>query len=67
MNKQLAKKYYTQSYSRYSRLDHPVDPERFMQLVVDDCIELIQASKHPGKLAIVKLLKEHYGYESIQV
>jgi hypothetical protein len=38
-----------------------------MQLVVDDCIQLIQASKHPGKLAIVKLLKEHYGYESIQV
>ena len=65
MNKQLAKQYYDKSYSRYSRLDHPVDPERFMQLVVDDCIELIETSKHPGRLAIAKMLKEHYGYESI--
>jgi hypothetical protein len=40
--------------------------ELLVKLVVDDCIELIETSKHPGKLAIAKLIKEHYGYnESI--
>ncbi len=66
MNKQLVENYKRKSFARFMR--NETNYELLVKLVVDDCLEIIETSKHPGKLAIAKLIKEHYGYnESIQV
>jgi len=65
LNKELVETYKRKSFARFMRNETNYD--LLVKLVVDDCIHIIETSKHPGKLAIAKLIREHYGYESIQV
>jgi hypothetical protein len=61
MNQQLAKKLHGQAYSRYAN-SKPIDPAVFMQLVVDECIKVIEDTKGPSKIAAVQNIKRHFGY-----
>ena len=61
MNKQLAKEFYDKSYSRWAN-SKPIDPELFMQLVVDECITIIENTKGPSKIVAVQNIRRHFGY-----
>lgn len=73
MNQELAKKLHNQAYSRWAN-SKPIDPELFMQLVVDECIRIIEDTKGPSKIVAVQNIRRHFGYpqqaenhESVQV
>ena len=74
MNKQLALKFYKLSYSRWAKMDQPIDPEIFTKLVVDECIKVIKETKGPSKLVAINNIRKHFEYspeidqdESVQV
>ena len=60
MNKQLAKEFYTKSFSRWAKAE-PILPEVFMQLVVEECIRVIENTKGPSKIIAIQNIKQHFG------
>ena len=73
MNKELAKQFHDKAFSRWAKTQ-PIDIEIFMQLVVDECIRIIENTKGPSKLIAVQNIRKHFGYpqsaerdESVQV
>lgn len=73
MNKELAKQFHDKAFSRWAKTQ-PIDPEVFMQLVVDECIRVIENTKGPSKIVAINNIRRHFGYpqqaqndESVQV
>jgi hypothetical protein len=66
MNKQqLAESFYKQSYNRWGRAS-PINPEVFMQLVVDECIKVIKETKGPSKLVAISNIRTHFGCQEVE-
>jgi hypothetical protein len=61
MNQELAKKLHSQAYSRWAKVN-PIDPALFMQLVVDECIRIIEDTKGPSKIVAIQNIRRHFGY-----
>ncbi len=61
MKQELIKRYKQQSYSRWA--DNNTDYNKLVNLVVDDVLQIVQASK-PSKTQLTMAIKLYFGLES---
>jgi hypothetical protein len=58
---QLIKRYREQSFSRWA--ENQTDYNKLVELVVGDCLQIIQANKSPNKLVLTNAIKLHFGLD----
>ena len=61
MNKQLVQEYKRRSFARFMK--NETNYELLVQLVVQDCLAIIEANKTPNKVAMVNKIKQHFGLD----
>lgn len=61
MNKQLVQEYKRRSFARFMK--NETNYELLVQLVVEDCLAIIEANKSPNKVAMVNKIKQHFGLD----
>jgi len=61
LNKQLVETYRRKSFARFMK--NETNYELLVQLVVEDCLAIIEANKSPNKVAMINKIKEHFGVE----
>jgi len=61
LKQELIKRYKQQSYSRWA--DNNTDYNKLVNLVVDDVLQIVQASK-PSKTQLTMAIKLYFGLES---
>ena len=59
MNKQLVETYRRRSFARFMK--NETNYELLVQLVVEDCLAIIEANKSPNKVAMINKIKQHFG------
>ena len=59
MNKQLVEAYRRRSFARFMK--NETNYELLVQLVVEDCLAIIEANKSPNKVAMINKIKQHFG------
>jgi hypothetical protein len=59
LNKQLVQEYKRRSFARF--MHNETNYELLVQLVVEDCLAIIEANKSPNKVAMVNKIKQHFG------
>ena len=59
MNKQLVESYRRRSFARFMK--NETNYELLVQLVVEDCLAIIEANKSPNKVAMTNKIKQHFG------
>ena len=59
MNKQLVEAYRRKSFARFMK--NETNYELLVQLVVEDCLAIIEANKSPNKVAMINKIKQHFG------
>ena len=61
MNKQLVQEYKRKSFARFMK--NETNYELLVQLVVEDCLAIIEANKLPNRVAMVNKIKQHFGLD----
>ncbi len=61
MNKELVESYRRRSFARFMK--NETNYELLVQLVVEDCLAIIEANKTPNKVAMVNKIKQHFGLD----
>ena len=61
MNQELIKRYKQQSFARFA--ENQTDYNKLVELVVGDCLQIIQANKSPNKLVLTNAIKLHFGLD----
>lgn len=61
MNKQLVETYRRRSFARFMK--NETNYELLVQLVVEDCLAIIEANKSPNKVAMTNKIKQHFGLD----
>jgi hypothetical protein len=59
LNKQLVESYRRRSFARFMK--NETNYELLVQLVVEDCLAIIEANKSPNKVAMTNKIKQHFG------
>jgi hypothetical protein len=59
LNKQLVETYRRRSFARFMK--NETNYELLVQLVVEDCLAIIEANKSPNKVAMTNKIKQHFG------
>jgi hypothetical protein len=59
LNKQLVEAYRRRSFARFMK--NETNYELLVQLVVEDCLAIIEANKSPNKVAMINKIKQHFG------
>jgi hypothetical protein len=61
LNKELVESYRRRSFARFMK--NETNYELLVQLVVEDCLAIIEANKTPNKVAMVNKIKQHFGLD----
>jgi hypothetical protein len=61
LKQELIKRYKQQSFARFA--ENQTDYNKLVELVVGDCLQIIQANKSPNKLVLTNAIKLHFGLE----
>jgi len=61
LNKQLVESYRRKSFARFMK--NETNYELLVQLVVEDCLAIIEANKSPNRVAMVNKIKQHFGLD----
>lgn len=61
MNKQLVQEYKRRSFARF--MHNETNYELLVQLVVEDCLAIIEANKSPNRVAMINKIKQHFGLD----
>ena len=59
MNKQLVEDYRRRSFARFMK--NETNYQLLVQLVVEDCLAIIEANKSPNRVAMINKIKQHFG------
>jgi hypothetical protein len=61
LKQELIKRYKQQSFARFA--ENQTDYNKLVELVVGDCLQIIQANKSPNKLVLTNAIKLHFGLD----